>query len=152
MTPSESAPESSQATPEQIFDAALERYKAGAAPADLIPTFQQLCDRDASNSAAWTCLSWLHLLEQKPELAHKEATRALKLNRAALQSRVNLVLAMLATSRKGVREQVDLIKQALRMSPELAEEIVENLEDGLQRRPDWAEATRLKSWLFGKES
>ncbi len=139
-------------TEEQIFDDALERYKAGTAPEDLIPIFKDLCDRDASNTAAWTCLSWLYLLEGKGELAFKAASRSVKLNRAAPQSRVNLALAMLETSRKGVREHIEVVQQAMRMVPEVAEEVVENLEEGLRRRPNWKAALRVKTWLLGDET
>ncbi|MBD2104083.1 hypothetical protein [Leptolyngbya sp. FACHB-261] len=143
------APEQSQ---EQIFDAALEQYKSGTPAKDLIPTFKALCDHDASNSAAWTCLAWLYLLDDKAEPAYKAAVRSVKLNRTAVQSRVNLALAMLETSRKGVREHVEVAQQAVRMVPELAEEVIENLEEGLRRRPNWKAALRIKSWLFDKES
>jgi predicted Zn-dependent protease len=136
------------ATAETMFDEAITRYKDGAAPEELIPVFQGICDHAPKSSPAWTCLAWLYLLTDKPNSALKAAQKASKLNPEDPQARVNLVLAMLATKQKGVRPHVELIDHIISAVAELRQEIQDNLTDGLTRKPDWPEVKRLQNWLF----
>jgi predicted Zn-dependent protease len=135
-------------TVEALFDEALERYKAGEEPAKLIPVFKEICDRARKSSPAWTCLAWLYLLEEKPSQALEAAQKAVKLNSQDPQARINLAVAMLETSKKGVRPHVEIAQQLVMAVPELREEVQQSIEDGLTRKPDWASLQRVKSWLF----
>jgi predicted Zn-dependent protease len=136
---------------ETLFDQGLERYKAGESAADLLPLFKEVCDRAPKSSSAWTCLSWLYLLDSKPTQAYKAAQKAVKLNPQDPQARVNLAMAMLETAQKGVRQHVEIAGQIILVSPELKEEVQQNFEEGLSRRPDWKSLNRIKSWLFEGE-
>ena len=135
-------------TVESLFDEALERYKAGTAPAELIPVFKDICDRAPQNSAAWTCLSWLYMLEGKPKLASKAANKAVKLNPQDPQARVNLATAMLETGQKGLRDHVEVASQLMLVNEEWQEEIKNSIDDGLNRKPDWKSLVKIKGWLF----
>jgi predicted Zn-dependent protease len=134
-----------------LFDQGVDRYKAGEAVADLLPVFKEICDRAPKTSAAWTCLSWLYLLDAKPSPALKAAQKAVKLNPQDPQARVNLAIAMLDTAQKGVRQHVEIAGQIILISPELREEVQQNIEEGLSRKPDWKSLKRVKSWLFESE-
>jgi predicted Zn-dependent protease len=134
-------------TPETLFDQGLERYQAGESPETLIPVFKEICDRAKKNSPAWTCLSWLYLLAEKPNSAYKAAQKAVKLNPEDPQARVNLSIAMLETGQKGVRSHIEIIQQ-LAMIPELKTELEESFADGLKRKPDWSSLSRVQSWVF----
>lgn len=135
-------------TVETLFDEGLERYKAGESPEVLIPVFKEICDRSGKTSAAWTCLSWLYLLADKPSLANTAAQKAVKLNPQDPQARVNLVLAMLELSKKGVRPHIEVVQQLTMAVPELRDEVQKNIEDGLARKPGWASMERVKAWVF----
>ncbi len=135
-------------TLDSLFDAGLERYKAGEPVADLIPVFKELCDRSPKSSAAWTCLAWLYLLDNKANLAYKAAQKAVKINPQDPQARVNLAVAMLETKQKGLREHVDFAKQLILVNDEWQDEIKESIEDGLTRKPDWQSLIKVKNWLF----
>jgi tetratricopeptide (TPR) repeat protein len=135
-------------TIEELFDQGIERYKNGEAPDVLIPVFKEVCDRSPKSSSGWTCLSWLYLLDQKPEQAYKAAQKAVKLNPEDPQARINLAIAMLETSHKGVREHVELAGQIALAVPELREELESNIADGLSRKPEWKSLLRVKQWLF----
>ncbi|MEM7714883.1 MAG: hypothetical protein AAF349_15120 [Cyanobacteria bacterium P01_A01_bin.68] len=135
-------------TVESLFDEALERYKAGTEPAELIPVFKDICDRAPQNSAAWTCLSWLYMLDSKPKLASKAANKAVKLNPQDPQARVNLAAAMLETGQKGLRDHVEVASQLMLVNEEWQEEIKNSIDDGLTRKPDWKSLAKIKSWLF----
>jgi predicted Zn-dependent protease len=135
-------------TAEALFDEGIERYKAGEAPETLIPVFKEVCDRTAKNSPAWTCLAWLYLLSDKPTLAYSAAQKAVKLNPQDPQARVNLAVAMLETSKKGVREHIEIVQQLIMVVTELREEVQQNIEDGLTRKPGWQSMERVKNWLF----
>lgn len=137
-------------TVESLFDTGLERYKAGDQPTELIPVFKEICDRAPGNSAAWTCLSWLYMLDNKPKLAFKAAQKAVKLNPQDPQARVNLATAMLETGQKGLREHVDVASQLMLLNKEWYTEIQNSIEDGLTRKPDWKSLAKVKSWLFDK--
>lgn len=130
-----------------LFDAGLERYNAGEGPDTLIPVFKDICDRSPKLAAAWSCLAWLYLLENKPEQAYKFALKGVKLDQNAPQGRVNLVLAMLETGQKGVRQHIDAIKQMMSLDSEVERDLTESIEDGLTRKPDWKSLNRVKIWL-----
>ncbi len=133
---------------EALFDQGIERYKAGESPEALIPTFEDICRQAPKSSPAWTCLAWLYLLTRKPVQGHRAATQAVKLNPQDPQARVNLVVAMLETERKGVRPHVELVAQLITALPELGAEIQQNIDDGLTRRPNWQSLRRVRDWLF----
>lgn len=135
-------------TVESLFDTGLERYKAGEAAETLIPVFKELCDRAPRSSPAWTCLAWLYLLDDKPNLAYKAAQKAVKLNPQDVQARVNLAVAMLETGQKGLRQHVDFAQQLIFVNPEWREEVKNSIEDGFNRKPDWQSLAKIKSWLF----
>jgi predicted Zn-dependent protease len=133
---------------ESLFQDAIERYQAGESPKDLIPVFQNICDRSAKNSPAWTCLSWLYLLDDRPALAYKAAQKAVKFNPDDPQARVNLAIAMLETQQKGVREHVDRAMELMMIASELEVEVQRNFEEGLSRKPNWKSLQRVRTWLF----
>lgn len=135
-------------TVETLFDQGLQRYNAGESAASLLPTFKEICDRAPKNSSAWTCLSWLYLLDNKPSQALKAAQKAVKLNSQDPQARVNLAIAMLETAQTGVRQHIEMAGQIITVSSELREEVERNFEEGLSRKPDWKSLKRVKSWLF----
>lgn len=133
---------------EALFDSGLERYKAGESPETLIPVFKEICDRAPKNSSSWTCLSWLYLLAQKPELAYKAAQKGVKHNPQDPQARINLAVAMLETSQKGVRQHVEIAQQLVFAAKEYRDEITENIADGFSRKPDWPALKRVQDWIF----
>jgi predicted Zn-dependent protease len=135
-------------TVETLFDHGLERYRAGESVSTLLPLFKEVCERSPKSSSAWTCLSWLYLLDNKPSQAYKAAQKAVKLNPQDPQARINLAMAMLETAQKGVRQQVELAGQMVLAVPELRQEVEQNFEDGLSRKPDWKSLLRVKSWIF----
>ncbi|GAB4231986.1 MAG: tetratricopeptide repeat protein [Elainellaceae cyanobacterium] len=135
-------------TVEAMFDQGLERYAAGESAASLLPTFKEICDRAPKNSSAWTCLSWLYLLDNKPSQAFKAAQRAVKLNSQDPQARVNLAIAMLETAQTGVRQHIEIAGQIMMVAPELREEVERNFKEGLSRKPDWQSLNRVKAWLL----
>lgn len=135
-------------TIEDVFDQSIARYQAGEAPDQLIPVFQEICDRAPKSSPAWTCLAWLYLLESKPKSALAAAKKAVKLNPQDAQARVNLILAMLDTDQKGVRSHVELVQQILMAVAEVREEVEKNCADGLARKPEWKSMKRVQDWLF----
>ena len=132
---------------EKIYDQALERYQAGEEPEVLIPVFKDICQKAPDLPYAWSSLAWLYLLNDQPKLALKAAKRGVKINRGAPQSRVNLVLAMLALGEKGVRDHVEKAQYMISQRDELRQEVEANIEDGLKRKPDWQELIKVKKWL-----
>ncbi|HEY9743912.1 MAG TPA: hypothetical protein V6C90_25775 [Coleofasciculaceae cyanobacterium] len=130
-----------------LFDTGLERYNAGEGPETLISVFKEVCDRSPKTAAAWSCLAWLYLLDNKPEPAYKAALKGVKLDQSAPQGRVNLVLAMLETGQTGVRKHIDLVKQMMALDSEVRRDVTESIEDGLTRKPDWDSLKRVKTWL-----
>jgi predicted Zn-dependent protease len=133
---------------ETLFDEGIARYQAGEGPDTLIPVFKDICDRTPKNSSAWTCLTWLYLLDHKPSLAYKAGQKAVKLNPHDPQARVNLVAAMLESNQKGIRPHIDMALQLIIASSELRDEVKQNIEEGLSRNPDWDSLNRVKKWLF----
>lgn len=130
-----------------IFDNALESYKAGETPENLIPVFKEICDRAPKNAQAWSCLAWLYLLMDQPDQALKAAQKSVKLDPRQPQSRVNLALALLDTGEKGVRQHIEMVKQMITFSAEIRSDILENITDGLTKKPDWASLQRVQNWL-----
>ncbi len=135
-------------SPETLFDKALEKYQAGEKAENLIPTFQEICDRDPKNSAAWTCLAWLYMLVEQPQKALKAATKSVKLEPRDPQAQVNLALAMLETGEKGVRKHIEIAQQAIGFDERIRDSIKENVDEGLTRKPDWKSLQRVNKWLF----
>ncbi len=135
-------------TLDKIFDEALEKYQAGEDPKNLIPTFQEICDRTPKNSAAWTCLAWLYLLEEQPQLALKAAQRSVRIEPRDPQTQVNLALAMLDSGQKGVRKHIEIVQQAIDFEDKIRESVKENIDDGLKRKPDWKSLQKVNNWLF----
>lgn len=132
---------------EALFDEGLERYQNGESTETLIPFFKDICDRAKRNSPAWTCLSWLYLLADKPNSAYKAAQKAVKFNREDAQARFNLAVAMLETKQKGVRPHIEILQQ-LMMVDELKQEIQDNCADGLKRKVDWPSLIKVRDWIF----
>ncbi|MFM7676229.1 MAG: hypothetical protein ACKO5F_11760 [Synechococcus sp.] len=137
------------ATFEFRFDAAIARYQQGAPAAELIGEFTAITEQAPRQSAGWTCLAWLQLLEDQPEAALRSARTAVKLNPQDPQARINLTLALLETDSKGVREQIEMVQRVMLMAPELAEELNASMADGLSRRPGWAAMEKVRRWLAG---
>ncbi len=135
-------------SPETIFDRALEKYQAGEKAENLIPTFQEICDRDPKNSAAWTCLAWLYMLVDQPQKALKAANKSVKLEPRDPQAQVNLALAMLDAGEKGVRKHIEIAQQAIGFDERIRDTIKENVDEGLTRKPDWKSLQRVNKWLF----
>ena len=135
-------------TVEALFNSGIERYKNGEPVAELIPLFKELCDRAPKSSPAWTCLSWLYLLEDKHSAAFKAAGKAVKLNPQDPQARLNIAIAMLETGKKGVRDHIDAAQQLVMISEELRNEIKESIADGFARRPEWKTLKRVQDWIF----
>ncbi len=129
------------------FDKAIAEYQAGESPAKLIPVFVDICNRSPKLASAWTCLSWLYLLEDKGQLAYKAAHKAAKLEPYDAQSRVNLVLSLLETKQAGVREHIETI-QNLILTEEIYQQVTENIQDGFKRKPEWESLKRVQKWLF----
>ncbi|MEB3304433.1 MAG: hypothetical protein VKK99_07555 [Cyanobacteriota bacterium] len=134
---------------EGLFERALERYRQGDPPEDLIDDFLQLTAQAPGQSAAWTCLAWLQLLLDKPQDALKSARTAVRLNPQDPQARVNLSVAMLETGAKGVREHIEMVQRITLVAPELGEELNDSIADGLARRPGWSAMEKVRLWLQG---
>ena len=129
------------------FEAALQRYHQGADAAELVDEFAAIAAQNPRQSAGWTCLAWLQLLDNQPQVALRSAKLAVKLNPQDPQARINLSLAMLETNAKGVREHIELVQRLRLMAPELASELDGAIDDGLARRPDWQALQKVKAWL-----
>ena len=132
---------------ESLFDEGIERYQNGESTDTLIPFFKDVCTRAKRNSPAWTCLSWLYLLADKPNSAYKAAQKAVKFNPEDAQARFNLAVAMLETKQKGVRQHIEIIQQ-LMMVDELKQEIQDNCASGLKRKSDWPNLIKVQDWVF----
>ncbi|MFN6340199.1 MAG: hypothetical protein ACK41W_15945 [Cyanobacteriota bacterium] len=132
---------------DSLFEQALERYRRGEPPEDLIDDFERLTTQAPGQSAAWTCLAWLRLLLDQPQAALKSARTAVRLNPQDPQARVNLSVAMLETGAKGVREHIEMARRITLVAPELGEELLESIADGLARRPGWTALEKVRGWL-----
>ena len=102
---------------------------------------------DPKNAAAWSCVSWLHLLLGSADLALPAAQRSIKLDHRNPQAHVNLALALLGTGGKGVRKHIELVQKVMDFSEEVRADIHDNIADGLKRKPDWQELEKVKRWL-----
>ena len=140
---------SSEGADASLFDQAISRYNAGAAAGELIADFLAITQQSPRQSAGWTCLAWLQLLDGQPLEALRAARYAVKLNPQDPQARVNLSLAMLETGAKGVREHIEIVQRVMVMAPEVANELQESMADGLRRRPGWAAMEKVQAWLNG---
>ena len=129
------------------FEAALARYHQGASASELLGEFEAIVAHNPRQSAGWTCLAWLQLLDRQPIEALRSARTAVRLSPQDPQARINLALAMLETGAKGVREHIELVQRVLLMAPEMGTEINESIADGLQRRPGWEAMGKGKAWL-----
>ncbi|MCF2971034.1 hypothetical protein L1047_07495 [Synechococcus sp. Nb3U1] len=136
---------------EELFQQCIRRYESGEAARSLIPSFESICKGSPKAAAAWTCLSWLYLLEGQAEKALKASQTAVKLDPVDAQPRVNLTLAMLELKKTGVRQQVDTIKQILVRDPEQIDGIKSNLAEGENRRPTWPHLSKISTWLFEED-
>lgn len=132
-----------------LFAEAIGRYNAGAPVGELIADFLAITEQAPRQSAGWTCLAWLQLLNAEPLAALKSARVAVRLNPQDPQARVNLSLAMLETGTKGVREHVEIARRVVALAPELASDLDDAIRDGLARRPGWAALDKVKAWLNG---
>lgn len=143
--------ESNNASPEEasLFEQALARYAEGAPLAELVEDFQTITRQNPGQSAGWTCLAWLQLLNDQPLEALRSARMAVKLNPQDPQARVNLSLALLETGTKGVREHIEIVQRVMVLAPELGQELNASITDGLQRKPGWAAMLKVQAWLAG---
>lgn len=141
------SPEASTQEAPSLFDEAMERYQQGTAPAELIDSFLSITEQAPRQSAGWTCLAWLQLLDDQPQEALRSAKTAVRLNPQDPQARINLSLAMLETGAKGVREHIEIVQRVMAMAPEMAHELQESIADGLQRKPGWKAMDKVKAWL-----
>ena len=137
------------AAPDQTsaFESALQRYNQGAEASELIDAFEEIAAQNPRQSAGWTCLAWLQLLDNRPLEALRSARTAVRLSPQDPQARINLALAMLETGAKGVREHIEIVHRVLAMAPEMAAEINDSIADGLQRKPGWAAMAKIRAWL-----
>lgn len=131
-----------------LFDKALERYQQGESPEQLIPLFQDICQKSPKSAAAWTCLAWLYLLNNQATLAVKPAQKAVKLNPTDAQSRVNLALALLETKGAGVREHIEMADKLILIDKDTKKEIQTSITDGFKRKPEWESLEKVENWLF----
>ncbi|AFY95472.1 hypothetical protein [Chamaesiphon minutus] len=134
--------------PAELFDKAIQDYQAGESPAKLIPVFVDICNRSPKLDSAWTCLAWLYLLENKPQLALKAAQKSMKIDPFDAQTRINLAAAMLEVKQSGVREHIEMAKSLVEAAPEVREQVVTNFQDGFSRKPDWASLKRIEKLIF----
>lgn len=134
---------------EDFFAQALERYRQGTPPEELIDDFLLITAQAPGQSAGWTCLAWLQLLLDQPQAALKSARMAVRLNPQDPQARVNLSVAMLETGAKGVREHIENVQRITLMAPELGEELNDSIADGMARRPGWSALEKVRHWLQG---
>ena len=132
---------------ESYFNNALSRYQSGEEVLTLLQDFKKITNQIPNHFAAWTCLSWLYLLNKNNDEALLAAKQAVKLNGQDPQARMNLALALLATNTKGVRENITLIKRMAMMVPEIHDELQTSISDGFSRYPEWPELIKVKKWL-----
>jgi predicted Zn-dependent protease len=140
--------ETTTLTPAELFDNAIKDYQAGESPAKLIPIFIDVCNRSPKLDSAWTCLSWLYLLDNKPQLAIKAALKSMKIDPFDAQTRINLAAGMLETKTSGVREHIEMAKSLVEAAPEVHDQVVANFKDGFSRKPEWASLKRIEKLIF----
>ena len=130
------------------FEQALAAYQQGVSAEELLPVFLDIVRSSPSHGSAWTCLCWLQLLTSRPLAALKSGRMAVRLSPEDPQARLNLSLAMLETTTKGVRGQIQQIRRVLAMAPDLKDDLQQSMVDGLQRRQDWQALRKIKTWIF----
>jgi predicted Zn-dependent protease len=140
-------PETSTAVAE-LFDNAIKDYQAGESPAKLIPIFVDVCNRSPKLDSAWTCLSWLYLLENKPQLAIKAAEKSMRIDPFDAQTRINLAIGLLEAKQPGVRQHIEMAQQLVAAAPEVKEQVIGNFKDGFSRKPEWESLKRIEKWIF----
>jgi hypothetical protein len=134
--------------PNQLFDDAIKAYQDGESPAKLIPIFINVCNKSPRLDSAWTCLSWLYLLDNKPQLAKKAAIKSMKIDSFDAQTRINLAAAMLELKESGVREHIELARSLVEAAPEVRDQVTINFKDGFARKPEWASLKRIEKLIF----
>ncbi len=132
----------------ELFDNAIKDYQAGESPAKLIPIFIDVCNRSPKLDSAWTCLSWLYLLENKPQLAIKAAEKSMRIDPFDAQTRINLALGLLESKQPGVRQHIEMAQQLVAAAPEVKEQVIGNFQDGFSRKPEWENLRRIEKWIF----
>lgn len=132
----------------ELFDNAIKDYQAGASPAQLIPVFIDVCAKSPKLGSAWTCLSWLYLLEGEAKLAVKAAEKSCRIDPFDAQTRINLAVALLEAKIPGVRQHIEMAQQLVSAAPEVKEQVVENFRDGFARKPEWAMLKRVETMVF----
>lgn len=130
-----------------LLESGLKRYQEGETAENLIPVFQEICDRAPKNATAWSCLAWLYLLVDRSDRALKAAQKSVKLDPKAPQARINLALAMLDSGQTGVREHIEAVQQIMVLDSQIRQDLEENIQDGLTRKPDWKSLKRVQNWL-----
>ncbi len=130
-----------------LFDQGMELYTNSAPLSEVLPIFKEITQRESKNCAAWTCLSWLYLLNNQPKSALDAAKKAVPLGPMDAQARINLVLAMLENKQKGVREYMEQAIQILGFDKDQLQQVSESINDGLTRKPDWAALKKVQNWL-----
>lgn len=130
-----------------LLESGLKRYQEGETAENLIPVFQEICDRAPKNATAWSCLAWLYLLLDRSDRALKAAQKSVKLDPKAPQARINLALAMLDSGQTGVRQHIEAAQQIMLLDGQIREDLEENIQDGLTKKPDWENLKRVKNWL-----
>ena len=134
-----------------LFDKAIQDYKNGESPTKLLPIFVDICNRSPKLDSAWTCLAWLYLLEDKPQLAIKAAQKSMKIDPFDAQTRINLAAAMLETKQSGVREHIEMAKSLVEAAPEVRDQVIENFKDGFNRKPEWPSLKRIETLIFADD-
>jgi len=135
-------------TADELFQQGLARYRQGESAQSLIPLFEKITDRQPKVASGWICLSWLYLLDNQAPLAVKAAQKAVRLTPEDPQAHINLAIAMLETSQKGVREHVEAAQNWLMLLKDLKPEIIENFQEGLRRRPNWSALEKVRDWVL----
>ena len=135
-------------TPDEQFQEGIKRYQAGESAEQLIPLFETITDRQPKVASGWICLAWLYLLDGKAHLALKAAQKGVRLAPEDPQAHINLAIAMLDSSQKGVREHIEAAKNWLMLLSDMRPEVEENFREGLRRRPDWTNLIKVRDWVL----
>ncbi|PIQ26780.1 hypothetical protein COW36_00495 [bacterium (Candidatus Blackallbacteria) CG17_big_fil_post_rev_8_21_14_2_50_48_46] len=145
----ESVITSAEETPKHPFERGLELYEQKAPLEEVIPLFEQGVLLSPKDGTGYTCLSWLHLLQNQEadhDKALKYAQKAIKLEPGNYQAHFNLVLAMLVNGISGVRPEFLKALDKCRTEEEL-QEVIDNLKDASERCPDLKEPVKVLNWI-----
>ena len=140
--------EANEVKEKDLFTIGNELYQQKAPLPEVIDVFLQAEEKYNKDSSVYTCLSWLYMLKDESgdfDKAISYAKTALRLDPGNIQAHVNLVLALLATGKKGVREQFE--KVISRSTKQDLEHAVYNLKDALERKPEFQDAAKLLTWI-----